>query len=99
MSPRPLLRPLAIALLLGGAVSGLSTPAHAEGAVCNMAGVLYDATEPRDLRRALESVVADKHRALLGARGRELALTRSWTAAVDDLVATLHDVVGARVVS
>ncbi|MEJ7832997.1 MAG: glycosyltransferase [Nocardioides sp.] len=62
-------------------------------------GVLYDATEPRDLRRALESVVADKHRALLGARGRELALTRSWTDAVDDLVATLHDVVGARVVS
>lgn len=60
-------------------------------------GVLYDTTEPRDLRRALESVVADTHRALLGARGRELALTRSWTAAVDDLAATLHDVAGARV--
>lgn len=58
-------------------------------------GVLYDAGKPRELRRALESVVADRHRALLGARGRELALTRSWTVAVDELVATLHAVAGA----
>jgi phosphatidylinositol alpha 1,6-mannosyltransferase len=48
-------------------------------------GLLYDATEPVGLRRAVAAVAADPHRALLGARARELA-TRSWADAVDELV-------------
>ena len=49
-------------------------------------GLLYDPAEPRDLRRAVAAVVADRQRSLLGAQGRELALQRSWTDAVDELV-------------
>ena len=50
-------------------------------------GLLYDPRDPRDLRRAVTAVVADKHRALLGKRARELAQLRTWTDAVDELVA------------
>ncbi|MEO9325851.1 glycosyltransferase [Nocardioides sp. C4-1] len=49
-------------------------------------GLLYDPADPRAFRRAVESVVADRHRRLLGARGRELASARTWTDAVDELV-------------
>ncbi len=52
-------------------------------------GLLYDAGDQRDLRRAVESLAGDRHRHLLGARARELAATRSWTAAVDEL-ATIY---------
>jgi phosphatidylinositol alpha 1,6-mannosyltransferase len=50
-------------------------------------GLLYDPRDPRDLRRAVMAVVADRHRALLGKRARELARLRTWTDAVDELVA------------
>lgn len=49
-------------------------------------GLLYDPADHRGFRRAVEAVVADRHRGLLGARGRELALERGWGDAVDDLV-------------
>ena len=50
-------------------------------------GLLYDPRDPRDLRRAVTAVVADRHRSLLGRRARELARMRTWTDAVDELVA------------
>ena len=49
-------------------------------------GLLYDPADARGLRRAVAAVAADPHRALLGARARELALGRDWQAAVDELV-------------
>ncbi|PUA81856.1 glycosyltransferase [Nocardioides currus] len=48
-------------------------------------GLLYDPASPTGLRRAVESVVGDRHRGLLGARGRELS-TRSWSDACGELV-------------
>ena len=52
-------------------------------------GLLYDPADQRALPTRVEAVVADRHRGLLGARGRELAAARSWTDAVDELVAAL----------
>jgi phosphatidylinositol alpha 1,6-mannosyltransferase len=50
-------------------------------------GLLYDPRDSRDLRRAVTAVVADRRRSLLGKRARELAQLRTWTDAVDELVA------------
>jgi len=67
---------------------------HAGGApdvVRNLeTGVLYDTTDPRAFRRAVESVVADRRRGLLGERARELAGRRTWTDAVDELAETFN---------
>lgn len=59
-------------------------------------GLLYDPADPRAFRRTVEAVVADRHRRLLGARGRELAAERSWTDAVDDLATHYAALLGAR---
>ena len=48
-------------------------------------GLLYDPSSTTGLRRAVESVAGDRHRALMGARGRELC-TRSWSDACAELV-------------
>lgn len=48
-------------------------------------GLLYDPADEHGLARAVASVVADRHRALLGHRARELA-TRTWQDAVDELL-------------
>jgi phosphatidylinositol alpha 1,6-mannosyltransferase len=53
-------------------------------------GLLYDPADARGLARAVAAVVADPHRALLGARARELVLGRDWPAAVDELVERHH---------
>lgn len=59
-------------------------------------GLLYDPETSTGLRRAVEAVAADSHRALMGARGRELS-TRSWRDACAELVAEHHDpLIGAR---
>lgn len=50
-------------------------------------GVLYDASDPRDLVRAVAAVAADPHRHLMGAAARTRAAARTWTDAVDELVA------------
>lgn len=52
-------------------------------------GLLYDPASPTGLRRAVEAVAGDRHRALMGARGRELS-TRSWADACAELVAEHH---------
>jgi phosphatidylinositol alpha 1,6-mannosyltransferase len=48
-------------------------------------GLLYDEGHRHGLRDAVHAMAADRSRGLLGERGRELA-TRSWSAAVDELV-------------
>jgi phosphatidylinositol alpha 1,6-mannosyltransferase len=48
-------------------------------------GLLYDPAHEHGLARAVTAVAADRHRVLLGARARELAV-RDWTTAVDELV-------------
>ena len=48
-------------------------------------GLLYDEAHRHGLRDAVHALAADRSRALLGIRARELA-TRSWSAAVDELV-------------
>ncbi len=58
-------------------------------------GLLYDPADPRGLLRAVEAVVADRHRGLLGAAGRDAVRGRSWADAVDELlVAHLAPAVG-----
>jgi phosphatidylinositol alpha 1,6-mannosyltransferase len=74
------------------AASGLPVVAPAAGGATDVVrpretGLLHDPRDPRGLVRAVESVVADRHRALLGEHGRMLAGRRSWTDAVDELVA------------
>jgi phosphatidylinositol alpha 1,6-mannosyltransferase len=52
-------------------------------------GLLYDPADPRGLVRAVEALAADRHRGLLGERGREVVGVRTWADAVDEL-AGLH---------
>ncbi len=60
----------------------------ARGVVSHLeTGVLYDASDPRDLVRAVASVAADPHRHLMGAAARTRVAARSWADAVDELVA------------
>lgn len=56
-------------------------------------GLLYDPTEPGDLRRAVASLAADSRRALLGERARALAVERDWPTAVDDLLSRVAPLV------
>jgi phosphatidylinositol alpha 1,6-mannosyltransferase len=61
-------------------------------------GLLYDPADPRALRRAVAAIAGDRRRAVLGMRGRELAAGRSWSIAVDELVAARYaPLVGSRV--
>ena len=50
-------------------------------------GLLYDPAGERGLGDAVAALAADPQRGLLGERGRDLALARSWREAVDELVA------------
>ena len=62
-------------------------------------GILYNPARIRELADAVASVVSDPRRRLLGDRGRELAATRPWTDAVDELLArlvTLNDTRSSR---
>ena len=73
------------------AASGLPVVAPRSGGATRVVrsletGLLYDPADGQGLRRAVCAVAADPHRALLGARGRELALARDWCTAVDELV-------------
>lgn len=60
-------------------------------------GLLYDPRDPRGLVRAVDAVVADRQRWLLGRRARELALGRTWDQAVDALVAEMFSLVATTV--
>lgn len=53
-------------------------------------GLLYDADDRRDLARAVQAIVADPHRALMGEHARDLVLERTWADAVDELVSTRY---------
>ncbi len=50
-------------------------------------GLLHAPGSARDLARAVAAVVADRRRALMGVRARELAEQRPWTLACDELLA------------
>ncbi len=78
-------------MLRAAAASGVPVVAPRAGGAPDVVrslenGLLYDTAEPSALRHALTAVVADRHRGLLGRRGRELAVQRSWASAVDELV-------------
>ena len=73
------------------AASGLPVVAPRSGGATRVVssletGLLYEPTDAQGMRRAVCAVAADPHRALLGARGRELVLARDWRTAVDELV-------------
>ena len=51
-------------------------------------GLLYDPADPRDQRRAVAAIAADRHRGLLGEAARATAARRTWVDAVDELVAS-----------
>lgn len=74
-----------------GAASGVPVVAPRAGGALEVVrpletGLLYDPDDPHALRRTVAAVVGDRHRHLLGARGRELARLRDWPTAVDELV-------------
>jgi phosphatidylinositol alpha 1,6-mannosyltransferase len=52
-------------------------------------GLLYDPGTATGLRRAVDSVAGDRHRALLGARGRELS-TRTWQDSCGELLVEVY---------
>ena len=73
------------------AASGVPVVAPAAGDATDVVrpmetGLLHDPRDPRGLVRALDAVVADQQRDLLGEHGRILAEWRSWEDAVDELV-------------
>lgn len=49
-------------------------------------GLLFDPEDRHGLRNAVSALAADRHRGLLGGRGRELAGERDWCTAVDELL-------------
>lgn len=59
-------------------------------------GLLHDPGDATAMVRALEAVVADRHRGLLGMRGREIALARDWASAADELIDIHHPEAVAR---
>lgn len=75
-----------------GSASGLPVVAPRAGGARDVVrpletGLLYDPDDPRGLVKAVTAVVGDHRRQLLGAAGRELAARRTWSDAVDELVA------------
>lgn len=83
-------------VLREAAASGVPVVAPRSGGATDVVrsletGLLHAPGEGRSFLRAVESVVADRHRALLGARAREVALERTWTQAVDELAATMAE--------
>ncbi len=72
------------------AASGVPVVAPRSGGVVGLVrslenGLTYDAADPTAFRRAVESVAGDRQRHLLGARGRELAATRTWAGACAEM--------------
>ncbi|HET8981676.1 MAG TPA: glycosyltransferase [Pedococcus sp.] len=73
------------------AASGIPVVAPRSGGATHVVrsletGLLHDPEDSGGFLRAVGAVAADPHRALLGARARELALERDWGKAVDELV-------------
>lgn len=59
-------------------------------------GILYPPDEPAALADAVAAVRADPQRALLGSAARATALQRPWSAACDELLETMHALLGIR---
>jgi len=76
------------------AASGVPVVAPRAGAAAEVVrhletGLLHEPGNDRSFVDAVEAVVADPQRALLGRRGRELAALRSWLDAADELLGLL----------
>ncbi|MCW2843760.1 MAG: glycosyl transferase, group 1 [Nocardioides sp.] len=74
------------------AASGVPVVAPRSGGATDVvrhleSGLLHDPADPLGMTRAVSALVADRRRALLGERGRELVTSRDWHVAVDELVA------------
>jgi phosphatidylinositol alpha 1,6-mannosyltransferase len=74
------------------AASGIPVVAPRSGGATDVVrhletGLLHDPADPRGLVDAVAALAGDPQRALLGRRARELARQRTWTDAVDELVA------------
>lgn len=81
------------------AASGVPVVAPRSGGALDIvrnleSGLIYEPSDRRGFSRAVESIAADRFRSLLGDRARELATTRTWDFAADDLISTLADVAG-----
>lgn len=89
-------------VLREAAASGVPVVAPRAGGAVDVvrhleSGMLYEPGRVQDLRRAVESLVADPARHQMGARARELVSHRSWPAAVDELAATYASICRLRV--
>lgn len=76
--------------LLEAAASGVPIVAPRTGGAVDVVrplenGLFFDPASSSSFREAVTRLAADRQRGLLGARGRELVLARSWQAAVDEL--------------
>lgn len=83
-----------------GAASGVPVVAPRSGGATDVVrnletGLLYDPRDDDGLARAVATIAADRHRAILGRRGRELA-SRSWHQAVDELVESHYAALAVR---
>lgn len=79
-------------LLREAAASGLPVVAARAGGAPDVVrhletGLLHDPSDPRELVEAVAALAADRHRALLGRRARDVVTRRTWADAVDELVA------------
>ena len=79
-------------VLREAAASGVPVVAPRSGGATDVVrhletGLLYDPDDRRGLVDAVAALAGDPRRGLLGGRGRELALARTWADAVDELVA------------
>ncbi len=78
--------------LMEAAASGIPVVAPATGGTLDVVrdghtGLLYDAEDPRGLRRAIAALCGDAdHRAALGRQGRHDVAGRGWDDAVGELV-------------
>ena len=76
-------------VLREAAASGLPVVAARSGGAPDVVrhletGLLHDPSDPRGLADAVAALVADRHRALLGRRARDVVTRRTWEDAVDE---------------
>jgi phosphatidylinositol alpha 1,6-mannosyltransferase len=87
-------------ILREAAASGVPVVAPRSGGATDVVrhletGLLYDPDDRRALADAVAELAEDPRRELLGRRGRELALERTWADTVDELVARHYRPSGA----
>ena len=84
------------------AASGVPTVAARSGGAPDVVrhletGLLHDVDDRRSLLQAVDAIVADPHRSLMGEHARELVARRTWADAVDELLLTHYPAESVRV--